>query len=101
VNPLIPAPYRYLARAAEESGEHGDAVSAYRALLLLDETDSSGVHYRLARVLAQTGRPQEARREVLRCLEEAPRYRDAHRLLLELVEQNQPAPPARPGSTPF
>ena len=35
---------------------------------------------------AITGKNDEARREVLRSLEEAPRFQEAHRLLLELVE---------------
>src|SRR5262249_22305428 len=34
VNPLTPAPHRQLARAAEELGERGDAIAAYRALAL-------------------------------------------------------------------
>jgi len=100
VNPLIPTPYRHLARAAEESGDRDEAVTAYRALLLLDDTDAAGVHYHLAKLMHQAGKPREARREVLRSLEEAPRFRDAHRLLLELVEQDPPAA-ASPPSTPL
>jgi len=100
VNPLIPTPYRQLARAAEASGERNDAVTAYRALTLLDDTDAAGVHYHLARLLHQAGKPREARREVLRSLEEALRFRDAHRLLLELVEQDAPAAASSP-STPL
>jgi len=101
VNPLIPTPYRHLARAAEESGERDEAVTAYRALALLDDTDAAGVHYRLAKLLHQAGKPREARREVLRSLEEAPRFRDAHRLLLELVEQDPAAAVSPPSSTPL
>jgi tetratricopeptide (TPR) repeat protein len=100
VNPLIPAPYRFLARAEEELGQRALAIAAYRALALLDQADSAGVHYHLARLLQQTGKPREARREVLRSLEEAPRFRDAHRLLLELVEQGRPEARSRPSSTP-
>ncbi len=86
VNPLIPAPHRSLARAAEQLGERDEAVTAYRALAMLDDTDPAEVHYRLARLLHQTGRPREAHREVLKSLEEAPRFLDAHRLLLELKD---------------
>jgi tetratricopeptide (TPR) repeat protein len=89
VNPLIPAPHRGLARAAEETDQRDVAVTAYRALAALDDTDPAGVHFRLARLLRQAGKLPEARREVLRSLEEAPRFRDAHRLLLELVEQEK------------
>ena len=91
VNPLIPAPYRQLARAAEQLGERDEALTAYRALALLDDTDPAEVHYHLAKLLRQAGKPQEARREVLRSLEEAPRFREAHQLLLELVEHDPAA----------
>jgi tetratricopeptide (TPR) repeat protein len=96
VNPLIPAPHRQLARAAEHLGERDEAVTAYRALSMLDDTDPAEVHYRLAKLLHQSGKPDEARREVLRSLEEAPRFLDAHRLLLELVESG--SSPPRTGS---
>jgi hypothetical protein len=87
VNPLIPAPHRQLARAAEQLGATDEAVAAYRAVVLLDESDPAEVHYRLARLLSQQGNRDEARREVLKSLEEAPRFLDAHRLLLELIER--------------
>ena len=47
--------------------------------------DAAEIHYRLARQLWQNGDRQMARREVLKALEEAPRFRDAHRLLLTVV----------------
>ncbi len=87
VNPLVPTPHRQLARAAEHLGNRDLALTAYRAVALLDDTDPAEVHYRLAKLLREAGKPQEARREVLRSLEEAPRFREAHQLLLELVEK--------------
>ena len=101
VNPLIPAPFRGLARASEELGATDEAVGAYRALALLDDTDPAGVHYHLASLLRQSGKPQEARREVLKSLEQAPRFREAHQLLLELIEhdgltESSPKRPAVP-----
>jgi tetratricopeptide (TPR) repeat protein len=95
VNPLIPAPHRALARAAERLNRPGDAVAAYRTLVLLDETDPADVHYRLAGLLRQAGKPAEARREVLKALEEAPRFREALRLLLELTK-GEPSTTSRP-----
>jgi tetratricopeptide (TPR) repeat protein len=91
VNPLIPAPYRKLARAAEQLGQRDEAVTAYRALLRLDDADLAGVHYHLAKLLREAGKLPEARREVLQSLEEAPRFREAHQLLIEMVEQGPPA----------
>ena len=68
------------------------------SLSLLDDTDPAGVHYHLASLLRQAGKPQEARREVLKSLEEAPRFREAHQLLLELIERDGPTEhsPKRP-----
>jgi Tfp pilus assembly protein PilF len=91
VNPLIPAPHRSLARAAEKLGNRDEAISAYRALLQLGASDAADIHFRLANLLLQSGAPDAARREVLKSLEEAPRFLEAHKLLLELVErQKQP-----------
>jgi tetratricopeptide (TPR) repeat protein len=98
VNPLIPAPHRSLARAAEQLGERDEAVTAYRALAMLDDTDPAEVHFHLAKLLRQAGKPQEARREVLKSLEEAPRFLDAHRLLLELTEKDSPATVSPPSN---
>jgi hypothetical protein len=50
---------------------------------LLDPPDPAEAHYRLARLLHQAGDPA-AKRHVLQALEEAPRFREAHRLLLEI-----------------
>ncbi len=87
INPLIPAPHRALASASEALEILDQAELSYRALLRLDDTNPAELHYRLASVLKRQERWSESRREVLKALEEAPRFRDAHRLLLELVEQ--------------
>jgi tetratricopeptide (TPR) repeat protein len=84
VNPLLPAAHRHLARAAEELGEPSRAAPAYRAELRLEPLDPAGTHFRLARALHAQGDAAGARRQVLRALEEAPRFRAAHRMLLEL-----------------
>jgi tetratricopeptide (TPR) repeat protein len=86
VNPLLPAPYRYLARASDASGQPKIALQAYRALLELDPSDPADVHFNLGRLLHQAGSP-EARRHVLQALEEAPRYRAALQLLFEIESE--------------
>ncbi len=91
VNPLVAAPYRYLAEAAEGIGDRSATIIACRALLQLDPANPAEVHYRLARQLHALGDPT-ARRHLLQALEEAPRYRDALRLLLEM--EPSPPPPA-------
>jgi len=102
VNPLRPQPYRYLAQASEALGRTQDAIRAGQTLLLLDPPDPAAAHYQLARLLHQTGDPG-ARRHLLQALEEAPRFREGHRLLLAMAggaggsSTNAPAS-ARPGS---
>ena len=81
VNPLVPQPYRFLASASEKLGETNQAIGAYQKLLLLDPADPADVHYHLAELLSLNNDPA-AKRHVLQALEEAPRFRDAHRLLL-------------------
>jgi tetratricopeptide (TPR) repeat protein len=83
VNPLIPTPYRFLAEAGEQTQDLSPAIGAYRALLELNPPDPADTHYRLARALHRVGDPQ-ARRHVLLALEEAPRFREALKLLLEI-----------------
>jgi tetratricopeptide (TPR) repeat protein len=99
VNPLAPEPHRRRAEAAEALGEAPAAIESWRTLLALDPPDPAGAHYRLARLLHHSGDPL-AKRHVLQALEEAPRYRDAHRLLLELsaapAKKETNTPPARP-----
>ncbi len=95
VNPLIPAPYRQLAKASERLGKRDDAISAYRGLAILDDSDPAGVHYHLAKLLRDGGQTAEARREVLKSLEDAPRFREAHQLLLELVQAGKSSSEAR------
>jgi tetratricopeptide (TPR) repeat protein len=84
VNPLVPQPYRYLARASEELGHLPEAIGAYETLLLLDPPDPADLHYQLAKLLYKQG-DASAKRQVLEALEDAPRFRDAHRLLLQIV----------------
>ncbi len=90
VNPLVAPPYRQLAAAAEAKGDTAAGIRAYQSLLLLDPPDPADVHYHLARLLQGKGDSVAARRHTLQALEEAPRYRDAQKLLLELA----PAAPA-------
>jgi tetratricopeptide (TPR) repeat protein len=85
VDPLTPLPYRYLADSAEALGERATAIAARRTLLLMDPLDKPEQHYRLAKLLYEDGKLPEARREVDLSLEDAPRYRDALGLLLEIA----------------
>ena len=99
INPLISLPHRALAEAGVATGNGAQAITAYRKLLLLDPPDPSEVHFQLARLLdARGGSEAEAERHVLQALEEAPRFRDAQRLLLE-IKTKSPQPTASPGTS--
>jgi len=83
VNPLAHTPYRLIAEAREATGDKPGAIRAYRTMLALNPPDQPGIHFRLARALHSAG-DSAAKREVLIALEEAPRFREAYALLLEL-----------------
>ncbi len=95
VNPLLPQPYRYLAEAREANGKTDAAIDAYQVMLQLDPPDPADTHYNLARLLNDK-KDATAKRHVIQALEEAPRFRDAHKLLLEIVG-DAAAPEALPG----
>jgi tetratricopeptide (TPR) repeat protein len=100
INPLTAAPHRYLAQAAEALADRASAIEAQRTLLLLDPLDRSEHHYRLARLLVEEKQLPDARRQAVMALEEAPRYRDAQRLLLQIVAkmEKEKAPASAPAA---
>ena len=74
------------------TGNDAQAITVYRKWLWLDPPDPAAVHFQLARLLHKRGDAEaEAKRQVLEALEEAPRFRDAQRLLLE-IENKSPQP---------
>jgi tetratricopeptide (TPR) repeat protein len=83
VDPLVAPPYRFLAQASEAAGRIPGAIAAYQALLRLDPPNPAEVHFRLARLLHQNRDPA-ARLHLLQALEDAPRYREALRLLRQM-----------------
>lgn len=89
VNPLIKPPYLALADAAEARQSDALAVAALQSLMLLEPIDPVGARYRLATAHFRLGQWEPAKREVLRALEEAPRFREAHQLLLKILEQQE------------
>jgi tetratricopeptide (TPR) repeat protein len=98
VNPLAHTPYHRIAEARAATGDKAAAIRAYRTLLALNPPDQPEVHYRLARALHSAG-DAGAKRELLLALEEAPRFREAHALLLEM-EAKAPKAPAKPATKP-
>lgn len=90
IDPMRADALRQLALAAENTGDAATAVRCLTGLLELDASQEPGVRLRIARLL-KTSDPQQSKRQLLLALEQAPRYRDAHRLLLELVDHGDPA----------
>jgi hypothetical protein len=68
-------------------------------MLLLDPPDPVGAHYQLARLLHETGDPA-AKRHLLQALEDAPRFREGHRLLLEMTKTAKPPETGAPTAPP-
>jgi cellulose synthase operon protein C len=66
-----------------------DAAREYRELLALDTHDKAVAYLGIARALRMSGDRTQAKRSVLQALETAPYYRDAQKLLLEIVEQRE------------
>jgi tetratricopeptide (TPR) repeat protein len=91
VYPMLPQLHWQLGRANEELERAEQAVASYKRLLLLDPPDPADVNYRLARLLEHTN-PDEAKRHVLLALAEAPRFRQAHQLLLRIVSEARENP---------
>ncbi|MCP3914725.1 MAG: hypothetical protein GY711_04095 [bacterium] len=85
IQPMNAVSQRHLGTAARELGRIPDVIRAARAQLALDPVDPARVHFELARASALAGDGAVAKREVLKALEEAPRFRAAHELLLELT----------------
>ncbi|MBW8039937.1 MAG: tetratricopeptide repeat protein [Planctomycetes bacterium] len=85
VYPLTAGTYLRMGRANQEIGRDAEAVESYRRLLLLDPADPADVNYRLA-MLTRRSDPVRAKRHVLEALADAPRFRQAHRLLLEILD---------------
>lgn len=86
VKPLIPQPHVALAAASEQLDQPEAAISAIESVLLLEPADQAGWYYRKAVQQQKLDRREPARRSTLQALEEAPRYRDALKLLVELNE---------------
>lgn len=87
INPLLPVLHQTAAVAAEAVDRVDAAIVAWRSRLALGTEDRAEAHFRLARLLHRQGSP-EARREVLKALEVAPRYRAAQNLLLEIAARD-------------
>ena len=83
VNPFLPQLYRIWARCGEALGQDAQAIDSWEKLLYLKPPDLANVHYQTARLLHRNDE-EGALGHVLRALEEAPRFREAYRLLRDI-----------------
>jgi len=88
VYPMLGTVYWRMGRANEELGQDEQAIESYRHLLLLEPADPADINYRLARLFAERA-PLTAKRYVLEALADAPRFRQAHRLLLKIINDTR------------
>ncbi|MCP4890182.1 MAG: tetratricopeptide repeat protein [Planctomycetaceae bacterium] len=105
INPLIPEGHTAMATAAEQLEQPEQTLAALKVLNRMDPIDPAEIDFRLAKVLINLDNRRAAKHHVLRALEQAPRYRDAHRLLLTLqadatAETNSTEPTSSATSEP-
>ena len=92
VYPLLGTVHWRMGQAHEALGGHEQAVALYQGLLLLDPANPAEVNFRLASILQEED-PGAAKRYLLETLADAPRFREAHRLLLKMRDEAKEAPP--------
>lgn len=100
INPLLAAPHRHLATAAEQIGDNPRTLAGLKAQLALDALDLADAHFRIAKAYRRQRNLAAARRHVLLALEEAPRYREAQKLLVALIDAVQPPRAPEPDEAP-
>jgi hypothetical protein len=69
-----------------DAGQAKEALAEYQAYAAMKPHDEAAVHYRLARAYLGLDDRERGRKELLYALEIAPHYRDAQKLLLEIVK---------------
>ena len=85
VNPLLPIGQEMLAKSAGPLQQPQELAGALRALLEMNPVDPARLQFELAQALQQIGDLSQAKRHLLMAIEEAPRYRAAQEMLLQLV----------------
>ncbi len=99
INPFSKRLHYCAGCAHEAQQEKAEAVRSFEKLLILKPANPSETRFRLAR-LQREDEPELARRYLLDALADAPRYRDAHRLLLAMATGEEPAPAPAPTTGP-
>jgi tetratricopeptide (TPR) repeat protein len=85
LDPLDPDHHAKLGELAANHGNQEGALTEYRAVLALNPHDEATARFHIASALHALNRTDEARIEVLKALEIAPRYSPALALLVEIT----------------
>lgn len=96
VHPMRATVLEAKASAADSLQRHSESIEALTGILELDPIDPSGIEFRLARALSNTEQWKEAKRHVLKSLEESPRYQEALDLLMKIRENSNASEPPPP-----
>jgi tetratricopeptide (TPR) repeat protein len=89
VNPFDMATHQRLAELSAKSGDKKRVVRERAAIVALGPVDKADAYYQLALAQHDAGEDAQARKSVLRALEDAPNYEKAQTLLLALYEARQ------------
>jgi tetratricopeptide (TPR) repeat protein len=81
----LKSPQQSIAHALEATGQPDAAIAAYKRLLVLEPDNPADVKFRLAKLLRGKD-DAAAKRHLIDALVLAPRFRDAHRLLMEMQQ---------------
>jgi tetratricopeptide (TPR) repeat protein len=84
IYPMVEARHRHLGGLWLAQGNYAGAVREFTAVLALHPLDMASAHFNLARAYYASGQRDKAEQHLLACLEGAPDYRPAQKLLLEL-----------------
>jgi tetratricopeptide (TPR) repeat protein len=97
IQPLAPMGYRFVATAAQRMRRPADAVRALSVLQRFDPVDPAELDYRIAMAKSELGDTRQATDHLIDALREAPRFRDALRLLRQLHPDEPESPAADSG----
>ena len=86
--------------AAEKTNDDKALIESLSVLAKMNPLDGADVHFRLGSALHRSNQLALAKRQIIMALEKAPRYRDAHRLLLKIHQQQAELDPANKAAVP-
>jgi tetratricopeptide (TPR) repeat protein len=90
INPFPAAVHQSLASLAEAKKDYPRLVREREALVALDPVDKAEALYQLAVAYRLSGKTAEAKKTVIRALEDAPNFEKAQELLLAIVDGRAP-----------